>query len=231
MTWKWLLTHPSSRMFQNISTSLNGRSRSLEERFIFDAGATTTPWEETFDAWFLCTNFPTRFFFFFSSGASTNSVDVHDAVEESPKENVGEQSAEQSRREERSATTQEAGPGVHGAEYQHEPESQRCGEVEEESPEARQAQDPGCAARQGGEGRAAVFQHCAVVPHGSLAVGDRFAGFFLLGADFAAVLRHRIRCCRVSLSSRAVPVLNYGRCRSQDREQRCGVDDAVFWSI
>lgn len=57
--------------------------------------------QKTFDASFLCTTLSSKLF----PGASTDSVDVHDAVEKSPKENVGKQSAEQSRGEECRAAT------------------------------------------------------------------------------------------------------------------------------
>lgn len=124
--------------------------------------------------------------------ARTSLVHMNNAVEEGPKENVGEQPAEQSRREEGSAATQETVPGVHGAQHKHEPERQRCGEIEEETPEARQTQDAGSATGQRGQRRPAVLEHCAVVPHGSLAVRDSLARFFLLRAHLASVLRHPV---------------------------------------
>lgn len=121
----YLANVPKHLIFTEWAKSYTSRARRRpKERFICDAGATVSTKEEALDA-----PFPTSFF---------NSVDVHDAVEESPKENVGEQSAEQSRGEESGSATQEAVPGVHGAKDQHEPERQSRGEVEEEAPQAGQ---------------------------------------------------------------------------------------------
>ncbi|KAL1443393.1 hypothetical protein MTO96_007480 [Rhipicephalus appendiculatus] len=122
--------------------------------------------------------------------ARTSLVDVNDAVEEGPKENVGEEATEQSRREESGTATQETVPGVHGAQHKHEPQRQRGGEVEEETPEARQTQDAGSATGQRGQRRPAILEHGTVVPHGSFAVRDRLARFFLLRAHLASVFRH-----------------------------------------
>ncbi|CAN8027770.1 unnamed protein product [Ixodes persulcatus] len=125
-------------------------------------------------------------------GCSTpSSVDVHDAVEESPEEYVGKESSEQAGRQKGGPAPQELVPGGQGADDQHEPEGHGRHEVEEKPPQTRQTQDACRAAGKSGKRSAAVFEHGTVVAHRGFAVRHHLAGLFLLGADFLGVVRHR----------------------------------------
>ena len=97
------------------------------------------------------------------------SVHMHHSVEKSPKQDVGEQTADQAAGEQQTSGFEALAPPPARLQDEQQGEEEWGQEVEDEAVQTRQPQDARCCARQRRHGRPAVIQHGRVAPHGDLA--------------------------------------------------------------
>lgn len=92
-------------------------------------------------------------------------VHVHHPIEESPEQDVGEETPDKTPGEEQSPWFKEFVPPPSGLENEQQGEEKRREEIKNKAIQSSQPQDASCCSGQGRYGGAAVVQHSGVAPH------------------------------------------------------------------